>query len=335
MNRNILDNCVFDFPPFPEQTAIVRFLDWADRRIRRVIRARQRRIKLLEEYKQALIHQAVTGRIDVRTGQPYLAYKDSGVEWLGQVPAHWEVVPLKRITLGTLKYGANAAAEFNNPSWPRYLRITDFRKNGELRDDTFRSLPPDVAKEYLVRPGDILLARSGATVGKSFLVAASTGIACYAGYLIRVRPNLARTRPEFLFAFLQSHAFSEWRSSAFIVATIENISAEKYGDLLVPIPTLEEQECIVEWLEQRFAKIDAAIAANRRQIELLQEYRTRLIADVVTGKVDVRTVKCEVGSVNDETEEDEVGWEEAPHEDGEVEDGLEGEMCEADTDEEV
>lgn len=69
----------------------MRFLDWADRRIRRVIRARQKRIKLLEEYKQALIHRAVTGQIDVRTGKPYPEYKDSGVEWLGKVPAHWEV----------------------------------------------------------------------------------------------------------------------------------------------------------------------------------------------------------------------------------------------------
>jgi len=82
-------------PPFPEQTAIVRFLDWAERRIRRVIRARQRRIKLLEEYKQVLINQAVTGRIDVRTGKPYPKYKPSGIEWLGEVPEHWEVRKLK------------------------------------------------------------------------------------------------------------------------------------------------------------------------------------------------------------------------------------------------
>jgi len=83
------------FPPILEQTAIVRFLDWADQRIQRVIRARERRIKLLEEYKQALIHQAVTGQIDVRTGKPYPKYKHSGVEWLGDVPAHWGIVPLK------------------------------------------------------------------------------------------------------------------------------------------------------------------------------------------------------------------------------------------------
>ena len=84
-------------PPLSEQTAIVHFLDHADRRIRRYIRAKQKLIALLEEQKQAIIHQAVTGQIDVRTGQPYPAYKPSGVEWLGEVPAHWEILPLKRI----------------------------------------------------------------------------------------------------------------------------------------------------------------------------------------------------------------------------------------------
>ena len=84
-------------PPPTEQTAIVRFLDHADRRIRRYIRAKERLIALLEEQKQVIIHQAVTGRIDVRTGQPYPAYKPSDVEWLGGMPAHWELVRLKDV----------------------------------------------------------------------------------------------------------------------------------------------------------------------------------------------------------------------------------------------
>ena len=84
-------------PPLPEQAAIVRFLDHADRRIRRYIRAKQKLIALLEEQKQAFIHQAVTGRIDVRTGRPYPAYKDSGVEWLGDVPEHWDIFQLGRL----------------------------------------------------------------------------------------------------------------------------------------------------------------------------------------------------------------------------------------------
>ena len=82
-------------PPPDEQAAIVRFLDRADRRIRRYIRAKERLIELLEEQKQAIIHQAVTGQIDVRTGQPYAAYKDSGAEWLGKVPEHWDLRPAK------------------------------------------------------------------------------------------------------------------------------------------------------------------------------------------------------------------------------------------------
>ena len=82
-------------PPLLEQAAIVRFLDHADRRIRRYIRAKQKLVTLLEEQKQAIIHQAVTGQVDVRTGQPYPAYKPSGVEWLGDVPEHWEVKRFK------------------------------------------------------------------------------------------------------------------------------------------------------------------------------------------------------------------------------------------------
>ena len=78
-------------PSIPEQAAIARYLDYADRRIRRRIEAKEKLVKLLEEQKQALVNEAVTGRVDVRTGQPYAAYKPSGVEWLGEVPAHWEV----------------------------------------------------------------------------------------------------------------------------------------------------------------------------------------------------------------------------------------------------
>ena len=86
-----LKRLLVPLPPLPEQTAIARFLDHADRRIQRYIRAKERLIELLEEQKQAIIHQAVTGQIDVRTGQPYPAYKDSGVEWLGEVPEHWDL----------------------------------------------------------------------------------------------------------------------------------------------------------------------------------------------------------------------------------------------------
>ena len=89
LSREALADFRMVLPPLPEQRAIVRFLDDADRRIRRYVRAKQRLINLLEEQKQAIIHQTITGQIDVRTGRPYPAYKDSAVEWLGEVPEHW------------------------------------------------------------------------------------------------------------------------------------------------------------------------------------------------------------------------------------------------------
>ena len=275
-------------PSIPEQAAIVRFLDHADRRIRRYLRAKQKLVTLLEEQKQAIIHQAVTGQIDVRTGKPYQAYKPSGVEWLGDVPAHWQVRRLRYLIKGRLTYGANAAAEHTDPAWPRYLRITDFSKNGTLRKDTFRSLPPQTAKDYLVEPGDVLLARSGATVGKAFLVEEAAGVACHAGYLIRVRLNRSILHPAFFFAFTQSAAFAMWKDATFIIATIQNIGADRYADLSVPVPPISEQELLLRFLDESTADIDRAVERAEVEMALLREYRTRLIADVVTGKLDVR-----------------------------------------------
>ena len=114
-------------PPLSEQAAIVRFLDHADRRIRRYLRAKQQLIALLEEQKQALIHQAVTGQIDVRTSQPYPAYKDSGVEWLGRVPKHWRVLPLKRgfvsMEYGISDTGTDAGTIVQCLRWAMFARV--------------------------------------------------------------------------------------------------------------------------------------------------------------------------------------------------------------------
>ena len=92
-----IGNMPLPLPPITEQRSIARFLDHADRRIRCYIRAKEKLIEVLEEQKQVIIHQAVTGQIDVRTGQPYPAYKESGVKWLGEVPEHWDERPLKRV----------------------------------------------------------------------------------------------------------------------------------------------------------------------------------------------------------------------------------------------
>ena len=270
-------------PPLAEQRAIVCYLDYVGRRIQGYIEVKENLIAQLQEARQATIQRAVTRGLDSS-----VPLKPSGVEWLGDVPVHWEMRRLRYLIEGGLTYGANAAAEHDNPNWPRYLRITDFGLDGKLRDDTFRSLPPEIARDYLVKPGDLLLARSGATVGKAFLVTSEIGQACHAGYLIRARPKGDLIAPGFLFAFTQSSAFSSWKDSVFIIATIQNISAEKYANLPVPTPPLEEQQKIVAHLDKTTAYIDAAIDSARRQVEFMTEYRASLIAHVVTGKLDVR-----------------------------------------------
>ena len=270
-------------PPPEEQAAIARFLAWATNRLDRAIGAKRRIIALLREQKQAIIHRAVTRGLD-----PSVPLKDSGIPWLGEIPEHWEVRRLRHLIKERLTYGANAAAEFSNPDWPRYIRITDFLTDGSLKAETFRSLPPAVAVDYIVKPGDILFARSGATVGKTFLVKTLAGEACHAGYLIRARPDQRLVYPEYLFAFTQSSAFSSWKDSTFNTATIQNIGADKYANLVVPLPSLSEQVAILRSVSIEQRPILATISRLEREVTLLREYRTRLIADVVTGKLDVR-----------------------------------------------
>lgn len=269
-------------PPSAEQVAIVRFLDDVDRRVRRYIVAQRKLIALLHEQKTGIIERAVTRGTD-----PTVRLSCSGIASISEKPVHWAVKRLRYLVEGRLTYGANASGEYVNPDWPRYLRITDFDVDGALRSESFRSLPPEVAANYLVRPGDVLLARSGASVGKAFLVTGGTGLACHAGYLIRARPDVSAIEPEFLFAFMQSATFARWRDSTFVIATIQNIGADKYADLPVLVPPLVEQRAIMLFLKVATRDLTSGIVAARRKIALALEYHVSLIAAVVTGKLDV------------------------------------------------
>jgi len=219
-------NLVIGFPDVNEQRAIVAFLDRETARIDAMIEKKERLIALLEEKRTALISHAVTKGLD-----PTAPTKDSGIPWLGEIPAHWEVKRLKHIVKERLQYGANEAAMHDNRAWIRFVRITDIDENGNLRDDTFRSLHPEIAEPYLLQRGDILFARSGATVGKTFQYSEAWGPSCFAGYLILCRPDPRKVMPKFLYMVTKSGAYQEWKNSIFIQATIENISAEKYNNL--------------------------------------------------------------------------------------------------------
>ena len=233
---------------------------------------------MLQELKQSVITHAVTKGLN-----PNVEMKDSGVEWIGKIPASWDVVHLKRILRERMQYGANEPAESDDTTYPRYIRITDITANGELRPETFKSLEPSKAKDYLLDKGDVLFARSGATVGKTFLFNADIK-ACYAGYLIKASCDKRRMLPEYLYYYTQSGAYECWKNSVFIQSTIQNIGADKYQMMYILVPSKDEQKQIVEYTMRKSQIFDAAISKAQHQVELLQEYKQSLITEVVTGK---------------------------------------------------
>ena len=267
-------------PPRKEQDAIVGYLDEKMAKIDAAIAQQQKMIEFLNERKQIIINRAVTKGLN-----PNAKMKDSGVEWIGEVPEGWEMRRLKRLLKANLMYGANESAESEDESYPRYIRITDIDEDGKLRPDTFRSLPPAKAEPYLLKKGDLLFARSGATAGKTYLFNEDIK-ACFAGYLIKAslkEPLL----PEYLNYYTKSGIYDNWKKSIFIQATIPNIGAEKYANLQITLPSIKEQKDIVKHLDVETGKINQVVRNCKNQISLLQERKQIIINEVVTGKVKV------------------------------------------------
>ena len=303
-------------PPLPEQALIVHFLDWTERRLRKAISLRQKRIKLLEEYKQALINEAVTGKIDVRTGKPYPAYKDSGVEWLGKVPEHWEVRHLKRIVSEPITDGPHETPKLLDNGID--FISAEAMVNGRIDFEKRRGYISNEDHEYFckkIKPqfNDIFMCKSGATTGKVVILDIDKEFSVWSP-LALIRVNLIITYPSFTFKALQSSYIQDQVKTKWSAGTQPNLSMNDMKFLFISLPPLPEQAAIVEYLNKRCAKIDSAITSDRKVIELLKEFRTRLIADVVTGKLDVRDVaeklpeepEEEMEPIEGETEEKEA-----------------------------
>jgi len=221
-----------------------------------------------------------------RTLQTYSQLKESGVQWLGQVPEHWEVKRLKYLVSAPLQYGASEESGQNEEGDPRFIRITDIREDGTLRDESFCSLPVEVAKPFMLEDGDLLFARSGATVGKSFMYRSAFGKACFAGYLIRARIDKAKAEQKFINYFTSSPSYWQWLASSSIQSTIQNVNAEKYNSLALPLPPLAEQRAIAAYLDRETARLDTLISRQQRMIELSLEKRRALIGHAVTRGLD-------------------------------------------------
>ena len=182
-----------------------------------------------------------------------------------------------------MQYGANESGDMYNPRLPRYVRITDIIDNRLKEDIEKQSLTEEQANGYILQHNDILLARSGGTVGKAFIYKQEYGRCAYAGYLIRAQVK-KRVDADYIFYFTQTSCYEEWKKQIFIQSTIQNIGADRYNELLISIPPLPEQQEIADYLDKKTAEIDQLIAIKQRKIEELKEYKKSLIYEYVTGK---------------------------------------------------
>jgi type I restriction enzyme S subunit len=288
-------------PPLPEQAAIVRFLNHVDRRIRRYIRAKQKLIKLLEEQKQAIIHRAVTRGLD-----PNVRLKPSGVEWLGAVPAHWQVRRLKmlveRVTSGSRGW-SNYAAD----SGPLFIRIGNLTRASiglDYTDEIRLSLPKTTlaeAERTRVRAGDLLLSIT-AYIGSVAVVPENIEEAYISQHVACCRPILRAANVKWLAYVLLSPVGQTHGKLCMYGGTKQGLSLDDVKNYLVLLPPDHEQEELVSWIESATESVDQTMARAYREISLVREYRTRLIADVVSGKLDVREAAARLP---DEVEEPE------------------------------
>ena len=283
-------------PPFPEQAAVVRFLDHTDRRIRRYIRAKQKLIKLLEEQKQAIIHCAVTRGLD-----PNVRLKPSGVEWLGDVPQHWEVYSFTRCAVERADY--RGATPTKTDSGVFLITAKNIRK-GRIDYEASREFVshrdyPTIMRRGLPRAGDLLLTTE-APLGNAALVDKED--VALAQRVIRFRMDSELLDSKFALQAVLSPYFQHQLLQRGTGSTALGIKASKLPQLQILCPPLTEQMAILNWVDIECAPFDTATKRARSEVDLLREYRTRLIADVVTGKLDVREAAARLPDEADEPE---------------------------------
>ena len=289
-------------PPLREQSAIVRFLDHSDWRIRRYIRAKERLIELLEEQRQAIIRQAVTGQIDVRTGQSYPAYKDSGVEWLGEVPEHWEVARLKSVLERPMRNGLFKKKDRFGRGVPLVNVADVYGDEFQVDPDTLERVEASLEelRRFRVRSGDILFVRSSLKLegtGRSAVALGCSVDTVFECHLVQARPATARVSPRYLVIQLNSSAIRHYLISRANVVTMATVAQNTVTSCPLLVPPPAEQREIVRWVDHHLSRSRVAVARIERQVELLSAYRTRLCADVVTGKLDVREAAGSVPEV--------------------------------------
>ena len=279
-------------PPLEEQAAIVRYLDEAEQQIQAYISAKEKLIELLEEQRQAIIHQAVSRGLD-----PNVRKKPSGIEWLGDVPEHWERTRLKQVA--TIQAGITLGKKYKNEKLIErpYLRVANVQSGHlDLSEITTVRVPQTEVTKTTLHMGDVLMTEGGDIdkLGRGCIWRGEVDGCLHQNHVFAVRPNGGKLNPSFLIALMETRQGRNYfHSTAKKTTNLAATNRTILGEFPMYLPTQTEQQAIAAYISERSREETKLIGRAHGQIELMEEYRTRLVADVVTGKLDVRKANTE------------------------------------------
>ena len=294
-------NIPVPLPPRDEQDQIVRFLDWKIARINKLIHDKRHQITQLEEMKKVCIKDAVTGKLSDAKN-----FKASGFEFIGQVPSHWMIIEIRRaysVILGKMLASHPTSSQ---DTLEEYVCAKDVHFEGvalnELKQMWFSPLEK---KQYQIQNGDLLVVEGGAGAGNAAIVKLQSEKTIYVQNSIHiVRPKNEKATNAFLCYWISSIVSRGYMKYVCSVATIPHYTKDKVLSTMMPLPPKSEQIQIVDYLDDICDKIDKATNIIKKQITELNDLKTHLISDVVTGKIDVRDIEIpEYESVEDVLDE--------------------------------
>lgn len=275
-------------PPYAEQAAIVRFLNHATRRLDKAILAKRKTIALLNEQKQAIIHRAVTRGLD-----PTVPLKDSGIPWLGQIPAHWETRRVKqtsRILRGKFSHRPRNDQSLYDGQYP-FIQTGAVARADKFITGYKQTLNEKGLAVSKLFPKGTLVMAIAANIGD---VAVLTFDACFPDSVVGFVTS-KEINQDYLYLVFLCMKPELLREAP--VNTQGNLNVERIGVMGVPLPAFDEQLHIVQYVDENTRSLNSTVSHTEREISLLREYRTRLIADVVTGKLDVREAAARLPEV--------------------------------------
>jgi type I restriction enzyme S subunit len=288
LNTYSIYNANIPLPSISEQHIIADFLDSKVSKIDDLIFKKQKLIDLLKEERTAVINQAVTKGIN-----PDVELKDSGIEWLGEIPKHWKINKLKYLIKGKLTNGLFKKNEYFGDGIKIINVIDLYNNNCVISPEKLEKvqLTKGEIQRFNALASDILFVRSSLKlegIATSSLIEKTEEPLVYECHVIKITPSKTKINPIFLINYLNCVTTKHRLISLSITTTMTTISQEKIASLEILLPSLEEQDIIVQCINLNNAQIFETITKLEKEIALLQEYRTALISEVVTGKIDVR-----------------------------------------------